>query len=59
MDKVKVNGVTYIITKYAKADMEEDVTTGTNFVTGRGYREGDVNQSPVEIIWELDGDLNS
>lgn len=59
MDKVKINGVTYVITKDATDDMQEDVTTGIKFVSGRGYRKGDVDQSPVEIIWNLDGNLTS
>ena len=59
MNEVKIEGITYIITKDATDDMQEDVTTGVNFVSGRGYRKGDANQTPVEIIWNLDGDLTS
>ena len=59
MNEVKIEGTTYIITKDATDDMQEDITTGVKFVSGRGYRKGDTDQTPVEIIWELDGDLTS
>lgn len=59
MNEVKIEGITYIITKNATDDMQEDITTGIKFVTGSGYRKGDTDQTPVEIIWELDGDITS
>ena len=59
MNEVKIEGITYIITKDATDDMQEDVTTGTKFVSSRGYRKDDADQTPEEIIWELDGDLTS
>ena len=59
MNEVKIEGITYIITKNATDDVQEDVTTGAQFVTGRGYRKDDADRKPFEIIWELDGDLNS
>lgn len=59
MSEVKIEGITYIITKNATDEMQEDITTGVKFVSGRGYRKDDVDQSEVEIIWHLDGDLTS
>ena len=59
MSEVKIEGITYIITKNATDDMQEDITTGIKFVSGRGYRKDDADQSEVEIIWHLDGDLTS
>lgn len=59
MNEVKIEGISYIITKNATDNMQEDITTGVKFVSGRGYRKDDADKSEVEIIWNLDGDLTS